>query len=283
MSIVVTGIRGQLGHDIVNELISNGYRDIVAIDIEHLDITKATDVEAFFKENKPSVIIHCAAYTAVDNAEDNEEIAMNVNVQGTKNLVLEAEKYGAKFLYISTDYIFDGENMEPYEIFDLPNPLSIYGKSKYLGELETIKYSRHFIIRISWVFGKNGKNFVKTMLKLGNEMDSLSVVSDQVGSPTYTYDLAKLVLEIVNTEKYGIYHATNEGFCSWYDFAKEIFKLTNNNIDVIPISSNQYVTKAKRPMNSRLSKASLIENGFQQLPHWKDALKRYLKEIEVIE
>ena len=283
MSIVVTGIRGQLGHDIVNELISNGYRDIVAIDIEHLDITKATDVEAFFKENKPSVIIHCAAYTAVDNAEDNEEIAMNVNVQGTKNLVLEAEKYGAKLLYISTDYIFDGENMEPYEIFDLPNPLSIYGKSKYLGELETIKYSRHFIIRISWVFGKNGKNFVKTMLKLGNEMDSLSVVSDQVGSPTYTYDLAKLVLEIVNTEKYGIYHATNEGFCSWYDFAKEIFKLTNNNIYVNPISSNQYVTKAKRPMNSRLSKASLIENGFQQLPHWKDALKRYLKEIEVIE
>ena len=283
MSIVVTGIRGQLGHDIVNELISNGYRDIVAIDIEHLGITKATDVEAFFKENKPSVIIHCAAYTAVDNAEDNEEIAMNVNVQGTKNLVLEAEKYGAKLLYISTDYIFDGENMEPYEIFDLPNPLSIYGKSKYLGELETIKYSRHFIIRISWVFGKNGKNFVKTMLKLGNEMDSLSVVSDQVGSPTYTYDLAKLVLEIVNTEKYGIYHATNEGFCSWYDFAKEIFKLTNNNIYVNPISSNQYVTKAKRPMNSRLSKASLIENGFQQLPHWKDALKRYLKEIEVIE
>ena len=282
MKIIVTGVNGQLGNDVLDLLQNLDYKDVIGIDINELDITDQSAVNDFFKLNKPDIIIHCAAYTAVDKAEDNVDMCMNVNVQGTKNLVDQARKYKSKFVYISTDYVFDGDKETPYTIEDSPSPKSIYGKSKLLGEIETRKYDHHFIIRISWVFGKNGFNFVKTMLRLGNEKDEINVVNDQFGSPTYTRDLSKLIVEIINTEKYGTYHATNEGTCSWYEFAKEIFDYTKNPIIVHPINTEKYPTKAKRPKNSVLDKSSLDRNGLKRLPEWKDALKRYLKEIEVI-
>ena len=283
MNIVVTGVKGQLGHDVVNELNKRGYTNVLGIDIADLDITNKLDVESFFNKNKPSVIVHCAAYTAVDKAEDNKDLCMTVNVEGTKNLVEIAKKYDSKIVYISTDYVFDGTKPSEYEVSDQPNPKSVYGESKYLGEIETQKHTKHFIVRISWVFGKNGQNFVKTMLRLGKERESLNVVHDQVGSPTYTLDLSRLLVDMIETEKYGTYHATNEEICTWYEFTKEIFKLSNINIPVNPITTDQYPTKAMRPKNSRMSKQSLVNNGFEKLPSWKDALKRYLKEIEVIE
>ena len=282
MNIVVTGVKGQLGYDVVRELNSRGYKNILGIDLQDLDITNEIDVNSFFELNQPEVIVHCAAYTAVDKAEENIESCMNVNVKGTKYLVEQAKKYNAKFIYISTDYIFDGEKNTCYETTDIPNPKSIYGESKYLGELETLKYNKHFIVRISWVFGKNGSNFVKTMLRLGKEKDIVNVVNDQCGSPTYTFDLSRLLVDFIGTDKYGIYHATNEGCCTWYEFAKEIFRLSNVNVNTLPILTSQYPTKAKRPANSMMSKSSLDENGFLRLPNWKDALQRYLEEIEVI-
>ena len=282
MKIIVTGVKGQLGYDVVRELINRGYKDTVGIDIEDLDITCNSSVITFFDINKPDVIIHCAAYTAVDRAEDNKEICMNVNVIGTKNLVEQAKKYGSKFVYISTDYVFDGNKDTLYETTDSPNPKSIYGESKYLGELEAMKYDKYFITRISWVFGKNGLNFVKTMLRLGKEKEYLNIVNDQIGSPTYTYDLSRLLVDLIETNKYGIYHVTNEGFCTWYEFTKEIFRLSKIDTPVYPINTSEYPTKAKRPMNSMMSKSKLDENGFKRLPNWKDALERYLKEIEVI-
>jgi dTDP-4-dehydrorhamnose reductase len=283
MNIVVTGVKGQLGHDVVNELNKRGYTNVLGIDIADLDITNKLDVESFFNKNKPSVIVHCAAYTAVDKAEDNKDLCMTVNVEGTKNLVEIAKKYDSKIVYISTDYVFDGTKPSEYEVSDQPNPKSVYGESKYLGEVETRKHVKHFIVRISWVFGKNGQNFVRTMLRLGKERESLNVVNDQVGSPTYTLDLSKLLVDMIETEKFGTYHATNEEACTWYEFTKEIFKLSNINIPVDPITTDQYPTKAMRPKNSCMSKQSLVQNGFEKLPSWKDALKRYLKEIEVIE
>jgi len=282
MKIIVTGVNGQLGYDVVKEFKSRNYTEVLGIDIQDLDITDKTAVQNFMDINKPTVIIHCAAYTAVDKAEDNEELCYNVNVIGTKNLIESAKDYNVKFMYISTDYVFDGNKNGYYEANDLPNPQSIYGKTKYLGEIETIKYKRHFIVRISWVFGKNGNNFIKTMLRLGNEKDVLNVVSDQIGSPTYTLDLSRLIVDLIETDKYGVYQATNEGSCSWYEFTKEIFRLTNNRIQVNPILTKDYPTKAKRPMNSLMSKQNLIDNGFNLLPTWQDALERYLKEIEVI-
>lgn len=282
MKIIVTGVKGQLGFDAVRELKQRGYTDILGIDIEDLDITNAKEVSTFFEINRPNVIIHCAAYTAVDKAEDNQDLCYLVNVTGTKYLVDEAKKYDAKFVYISTDYIFDGEKESPYETDDRPNPKSIYGNSKYLGELETMKHEKHFIVRISWVFGKNGFNFVKTMIRLGKEKSQLNVVNDQFGSPTYTYDLSRLLVDLVESEKYGIYHATNEGVCTWFEFTKEIFKQTQVTIPVYPILSSEYPTKAARPKNSCMSKSSLDQNGFNRLPDWKDALSRYLEEIEVI-
>lgn len=277
--IIVTGVKGQLGHDVVKTLTNIGYSNILGIDIDDLDITDSRAVDAFFMIHKPSIIIHCAAYTAVDKAEDFPELCTQVNVIGTRNLVEQAIKYNSKFLYISTDYIFDGEKEGIYDVNDLPNPKSIYGQTKYFGEVETRKHWKHFIVRISWVFGKNGNNFVKTMLRLGREKAFLNVVNDQIGSPTYTLDLSKLIIELIETDKYGIYHATNEGFCSWYDFTKEIFRLSEIDIPVYPISTHEYPTKAKRPMNSRLSKNILDEKGFNRLPIWQDALHRYLKEI----
>jgi dTDP-4-dehydrorhamnose reductase len=282
MKIVVTGVKGQLGYDVVRELNSRGYQDILGIDIEDLDITNEKNVVQFFKENNPDVIIHCAAYTAVDKAEDNKDICINVNVIGTKNLVEQAMKYDSKFVYISTDYVFNGEKNSSYEIDDMPSPQSVYGESKYLGELETLKHDKHFIVRISWVFGKNGFNFVKTMLRLAKEKEFLNVVNDQFGSPTYTFDLSRLLVDLIETDRYGIYHGTNEGTCTWFEFTKEIFTLANINILIHPILTSDYPTKAKRPKNSMMSKTSLDENGFKRLPNWKDALQRYLKEIEVI-
>lgn len=282
MKIIVTGVNGQLGYDVVRELRSRGYRDILGIDIQDLDITNNNHVVEFFTNNNPDIIIHCAAYTAVDKAEDNKDICYNVNVAGTKNLVEQAKVYDAKFIYISTDYVFDGEKKSPYEINDQPNPQSVYGESKYLGELETMNYDKHFIVRVSWVFGKNGFNFVKTMLRLGKEKESLNVVNDQFGSPTYTYDLSRLLVDLIESNKYGIYHGTNEGTCTWYEFTREIFTLANIKIPIHPILTLDYPTKAKRPKNSTMSKTSLDENGFNRLPYWKDALQRYLKEIEVI-
>lgn len=282
MKIIVTGVKGQLGFDVLNELNHRNYKQVMGIDIADLDITNQQAVHDFFVIHKPTTIIHCAAYTAVDKAEDESDLCMKVNIKGTQYLVQEAQKYNAKFVYISTDYVFDGEKQEPYETFDIPNPKSVYGNSKYLGELEVQKLIEHFIVRISWVFGKNGFNFVRTMLRLGNEKDSLRVVNDQFGSPTYTYDLARLIVDLIESNKYGVYHATNEGTCTWYEFTKEIFHLANIKTPVYPITTSEYPTKAIRPLNSVMSKAKLDENGFQRLPHWKDALKRYLKEIEVI-
>jgi dTDP-4-dehydrorhamnose reductase len=279
MKIIVTGYNGQLGYDVYHQLIKNENHVVIGIGSQDLDITHEIHVKEFIEKEKPDVIIHCAAYTKVDQAEDDNVSCFDVNVNGTKYLVESAKKIGAKVVYISTDYVFSGDKIGQYEVNDLPNPKSVYGHSKYLGELETLKYDKHFIIRISWVFGKNGNNFVKTMLKFGKEKEFLKVVSDQTGSPTYTKDLAKLIVDMIETDKYGIYHATNEGQCSWYQFAKEIFRLSNIQIDLKPISSSEYPTKAKRPLNSLLSKESLAKNGFDLLPSWQDALKRCLKEI----
>lgn len=282
MKVIVTGVKGQLGYDIVRELKERSYDDVLGIDVDDLDITESQSVKKFMIKEKPDVIIHCAAYTEVDKAEDNEALCYDVNVNGTKYLVEAAKTHDAKFVYISTDYVFSGDKEGQYDIKDLPNPKSVYGKSKYLGEIETIRHSKHFIIRISWVFGKNGSNFIKTMLRLGNVRDELSVVSDQIGSPTYTYDLSRLIADMIETDKYGVYHATNEGICSWYELASEVFKQTNKAIDLKPIMSSQYPTKAIRPMNSSMSKQSLVDNGFRLLESWQDAVKRYLKEIEVV-
>lgn len=282
MKIIVTGEKGQLGYDVVRELKSRNYNDVLGIDVDDVDITDNSAVISFMAEQKPDVIIHCAAYTAVDNAEDQKEICFKVNVEGTKNLVEQAKKLNSKFIYISTDYVFDGLKKRPYEVSDHQSPQSVYGESKYLGELETQKYNKHFIVRIAWVFGKNGNNFVKTMLRLGKERESINVVSDQFGSPTYTHDLSRLLVDMIETEQYGTYHATNEGVCNWYEFTKEIFKQSGIITKVYPIASNEYPTKVKRPMNSRLSKRTLDTYGFKRLPDWKDALNRYLKEIEII-
>jgi dTDP-4-dehydrorhamnose reductase len=282
MRIIVTGVNGQLGYDVVRELNKRNYKDVLGIDIQDLDLTNEKAVQTFMRQYKPDVIIHCAAYTAVDNAEDNEELCYDVNVNGTKYLVASAKELNSKFVYISTDYVYSGDKDGEYLVSDKPNPKSVYGKTKYLGEVETLLHDKHFIIRISWVFGKNGNNFIKTMLRLGKERDSLNIVSDQLGSPTYTYDLSKLIVDMIQTDKYGIYHATNEGVCSWFEFAQKIFEYSNININLNPITTEHYPTKAIRPKNSTMSKKSLTENGFDLLPTWEDALKRYLKEIEVI-
>ncbi|MDY0139231.1 MAG: dTDP-4-dehydrorhamnose reductase [Candidatus Izemoplasmatales bacterium] len=282
MKIIVTGVNGQLGYDVVRELTKRNYKNVLGIDINDLDLTNKESVQSFMRRNQPDIIIHCAAYTAVDNAEDNKEICYDVNVNGTKYLVESAKELNSKFVYISTDYVFSGDKDNEYLVEDTPNPKSVYGKTKYLGEIETLKHEKHYIIRISWVFGKNGNNFIKTMIRLGREKDILNIVSDQFGSPTYTYDLSRLIVDMIETDKYGIYHATNEGTCNWFEFAQKIFEYSNINIKLNPIRTEQYPTKAKRPRNSVMSKKNLLDNGFRLLPSWQDALKRYLKEIEVI-
>jgi dTDP-4-dehydrorhamnose reductase len=282
MKFLVTGVKGQLGYDVIQELNRRGYHDIIGIDIQELDITKENNVHLCIVQNNPDVIIHCAAFTAVDKAEEMSDLCYKVNVLGTRYLTEAANEINAKILYISTDYVFDGAKEGLYEANDKPNPISVYGQTKYDGELEIKKYDKHFIIRISWVFGKNGNNFVKTMVRLGKEKDSLNIVNDQFGSPTYTKDLSRLIVDMAVTEKYGTYHATNEGVCTWYEFTKEIFRLMGITIPVYPITTNQYPTIAKRPMNSKMSKSKLDESGFQRLRDWKMALKDFLNEIEAI-
>ena len=280
MKVLVTGVKGQLGYDVVNELVKRGHTAI-GTDIEEMDITNKNSVNSVIKENTPDAVIHCAAYTAVDAAEDNVELCRKINAEGTQNIADVCKELDIKMIYISTDYVFDGQGERPWEPEDERTPLNVYGQTKYEGELAVQNtLDKYFIVRIAWVFGVNGKNFIKTMLNLGKTRDSLTVVNDQFGSPTYTYDLAKLLVDMVETDKYGIYHATNEGICTWYEFACEIFKQAGINVKVSPVSASEYPAKAKRPSNSRMSKEKLTEQGFEKLPAWQDALARYLKEID---
>lgn len=279
MRILVTGVKGQLGYDVVNELNKRGHTP-VGVDVEEMDITDAIAVEKEMKKDSLDAVIHCAAYTAVDAAEDNQEVCMRVNAEGTRNIARVCRELDIKMIYISTDYVFDGEGERPWEPDDERNPLNVYGESKYQGELAVEEYlDKYFIVRIAWVFGVNGKNFIKTMLRLSENNKELNVVNDQIGSPTYTYDLAVLLADMVETEKYGRYHATNEGLCTWYEFAKEIFEQAGVEVKLNPVSSEEFPAKAKRPHNSRMDKSKLTQNGFQRLPSWQDALKRYLEVI----
>ena len=280
MKVLVTGVKGQLGYDVVREL-EKRQIEAVGVDVEEMDITDAAQVETVIRNVNPDAVIHCAAYTAVDAAEDNEELCRRVNAQGTENVAKVCQEMDLKMMYISTDYVFDGQGTRPWEPDDERDPLNVYGQTKYEGELAVEKYvEKFFIVRIAWVFGVNGKNFINTMLNLGKTHDKLTVVNDQTGSPTYTYDLARLLADMIQTDKYGRYHATNEGICTWYEFACEIFCQAGMDVEVAPVTSDEYPAKAKRPANSRMSKKKLDENGFERLPSWQDALKRYLKEIE---
>ena len=279
MKVLVTGVKGQLGYDVVNELRK---RDIepIGVDIQEMDITDADSVDRVITASQADAVIHCAAYTAVDAAEDNQEICHKVNVDGTQNIATVCKKLGIKMMYISTDYVFDGQGTRPWEPEDERHPLNVYGQTKYEGELAIQNtLDEYFIVRIAWVFGVNGKNFIKTMLNLAETHDHLTVVNDQYGSPTYTYDLARLLVDMIVTDKYGIYHATNEGICTWYEFACEIFRQAGVQVEVEPVSSEAFPAKAKRPSNSRMSKDRLEQNGFQRLPVWQDAVGRYLKEL----
>ena len=280
MKIFVTGVKGQLGFDI-ERVFSQAGHDIFGTDYEDLDFTNEESVNAVIGNYCPDVVVHCGAYTAVDNAEDDKEKAYDVNVNGTKYIANACKNVGAKMVYISTDYVFEGKGEQAFMPDDEKNPINYYGETKSLGE-DAVRavLDEYFIVRISWVFGINGKNFVKTMLRLGGEKERLTVVDDQIGSPTYTYDLSKLLLSMVSTDKYGIYHATNEGYCSWCEFAREIMKLANLDCKVEAVTSDQYPTKACRPKNSRMSKDKLDENGFERLRSWKEALEEYIKELE---
>ena len=285
LKILVTGVKGQLGFDCVRILKERGYCRVLGIDKDELDITDEEAVNRFILEYKPDVIMHNAAWTAVDKAEEMPELVYKVNALGPKYIANAANKVGAKMFYISTDYVFDGEGIIPFEVDSPKDGLSIYGKTKSQGEDFVISATnKYFIIRISWVFGINGNNYIKTMLKLSKIKDELNIVCDQVGSPTYTYDLANLMADMMETDKYGVYHATNEGFCSWYDFTKYIYKAKGiTNVKANPITTEEYLkinpNQAKRPLNSRMSKASLVKAGFNLLPKWEDAVDRYLKEL----
>lgn len=286
MRILVTGVKGQLGYDCVRELAERGYTNVRGIDIDDLDLTKEEDVKKYINEYKPDVVMHNAAWTAVDKAEEMPEKVYAVNALAPKYIAEACKMVGAKMIQISTDYVFDGLGDKPFEVDCPKKGLSVYGKTKAQGEdFVTSTLDKYFIVRISWVFGKNGNNFVKTMLKLADMgKTELNVVCDQIGSVTYTYDLSKLLCDMIETDKYGIYHATNEGFISWADFAKEIFKEAGKDVKVNPVATEEYLKlmpqQAKRPLNSRMSKKSLTDAGFKLLSDWKDALKRYLKEIE---
>lgn len=310
MKVLVTGVAGQLGHDVMNELAKRGYEGIgsdikdtysgipdgtavVTMPYVPMDITDKASVEKVLKEVNPDVVVHCAAWTAVDLAEDEDkkETVRKVNAEGTRNIALVCKDLGCKMVYISTDYVFDGQGTKPWEP-DCKDykPLNVYGETKLEGELAVSEnLEKYFIVRIAWVFGKNGKNFIKTMLNLGKTHDQIRVVSDQIGTPTYTLDLAVLLVDMIETEKYGYYHATNEGgYISWYDFTKEIFRQAieaghkeYEKVTVTPVTTEEYgVSKAKRPFNSRLDKSKLTANGFTLLPTWQDAVKRYLAEID---
>ena len=280
MKILVTGAKGQFGYDVIKALRVRGI-ECQGVDIEDFDITNYSLTEKYIKRYNPYAVIHCSAYTAVDTAEDEAEVCYKVNTIGTENIAKCCRNIDAKMIYISTDYVFSGNGKSFYEIDDITDPIRIYGKTKLAGEYAIKDYiSKYFIVRISWVFGINGNNFIKTMLKLGENQKMVNVVGDQIGSPTYTADLAELLCDMVISDKYGIYHATNEGVCSWAEFAEEIFKQAKLLVKVNYISSDNYQTKAKRPKNSRLSKRELEKNGFKKLPIWQDALRRYLSELQ---
>ena len=283
MRILITGVNGQLGYDL-SRVLRDDNHEIVGTTKKIMDITDFTKVREFINRVEPDMVIHCAAYTAVDKAEMEVDICEKVNVSATENLAKLCGEKDIKFVYFSTDYVFNGEGYDFFEPEDkITTQMNIYGRTKYEGELAVQKYiNKSFIIRISWVFGINGNNFVKTMIKLGQERKSINVINDQIGSPTYTYDLAKLIKVMIKSDKYGIYHATNEGVCSWYEFALEIFKKLNIKIDVNPVSSDEYNSVAKRPKNSRLSKEKLIKSGFEKLPTWQDAIERYLEELSYL-
>lgn len=302
MKVLVTGIAGQLGHDVMNELHKRGYEGVgsdiapqysgaddgtavTKMDYVQMDITNSEEVTETIKKVNPDVVVHCAAWTAVDLAEEkeNKDKVMAINVGGTENITKVCKELDCKMVYISTDYVFDGYGTRPWEE-DCKDyaPLNVYGESKLMGEkVVSLNLEKYFIVRIAWVFGVNGNNFIKTMLKVGKKFDSLNVVNDQIGTPTYTYDLSRLLVDMIETDKYGYYHATNEGgYISWYDFACEIFKQAGYKTKVNPVTTEEYgVSKARRPFNSRLNKTKLVDNGFTPLPDWKDALSRYLKEI----
>lgn len=296
MKVFVTGVAGQLGFDVVNELKKRGHyavgSDIMELDSccadEYIpmDITNALSVEEILCKVQPEVVVHCAAWTAVDLAEDEDKIekVRAINAEGTRNIALVCKKLDCKMIYISTDYVFDGQGETPWKP-DCKDykPLCVYGQTKLEGELAVAELlEKYFIVRIAWVFGKNGKNFIKTMLNVGQKYDTVRVVCDQIGTPTYTYDLARLLVDMAQSEKYGYYHATNEGgYISWYDFTCEIFKQAGYTTKVVPVTTAEYgLSKATRPFNSRLDKSKLIENGFKPLPTWQDALERYLKELQ---
>lgn len=312
MKVLVTGVGGQLGHDVMNELAERGYEGIgsdiapeysgvadgsavTTMPYIQMDITDAPSVEKKIADVNPDVVVHCAAWTAVDLAEDDDKVekVRAINAAGTENIAKVCRQLDCKMVYISTDYVFDGQGTEPWQP-DCKDykPLNVYGETKLEGELAVAdNLSKYFIVRIAWVFGKNGKNFIKTMLNVGKTHDHLTVVNDQIGTPTYTYDLARLLVDMLETEKYGYYHATNEGgYISWYDFTKEIFRqavelghteYSEDRLSVKPVTTEEYgISKAARPFNSRLDKSKLAENGFEPLPTWQDALGRYLKEIE---
>lgn len=280
MKILVTGVKGQLGFDVVRELRERKI-PCVGVDRDDFDITLKDACTAYIENYLPDAVIHCAAYTAVDKAEEDEALCRKINADGTENIAFACEKIGAKMIYISTDYVFGGEGDNFFEPNDRKNPQNVYGRTKLLGENKVSEIcKKHFIVRTSWVFGINGGNFVKTMLRLGKEKDELSVVCDQIGSPTYTFDLSKLLCDMVMTEKYGVYHATNENICSWADFAREIMALAGLETKVNDILSRDYNAKALRPSNSRLSKKCLDTAGFSRLPSWQDALIRYMAQLE---
>ncbi len=304
MKVFVTGVAGQLGHDVMNELAKRGHEGIgtdlaaeysgvqdgsavTKMPYVSLDITNAEAVSKTLEELRPDAVIHCAAWTAVDLAEDDDKVekVRAVNAGGTRNIANACKAQDCKMLYLSTDYVFDGQGTEPWKP-DCKDykPLNVYGQTKLEGELavsETLE--KYFIVRIAWVFGLNGKNFIKTMLNVGKTHDTVRVVNDQIGTPTYTYDLARLLVDMIESDKYGYYHATNEGgYISWYDFTCEIFRQAGYSTKVIPVTTEEYgLSKAARPFNSRLDKHKLVENGFQPLPSWQDALSRYLVEIGV--
>ena len=285
MNVLVTGVKGQLGHDVVNECKKRGYH-VCGVDVEEMDITDMGAVRRVLTEACPDAVIHCAAWTAVDAAEEAENIpkVRAVNADGTQNIATVCKELGCKMLYISTDYVFDGEGEAPWQPDCTEfHPLNVYGQTKFEGELAVRNsLEKFFIVRIAWVFGRNGNNFIKTMLNIGKKYDTLRVVCDQIGTPTYTYDLARLLVDMAESEKYGCYHATNEGgYLSWYDFACEIFRQAGYATKVVPVTTAEYgLSKAKRPFNSRLDKSKLVEAGFTPLPDWRDALARYLKELQ---
>ena len=278
MKVLVTGANGQLGYDVVKELQKQNI-ECYGTSRQDFDIVDFEATEKFITNYMPDAVIHCAAYTAVDKAEDEQGLCYLVNASATENIAEICKKINAKMLYISTDYVFDGTKDGFYEVYDKPNPINVYGKTKLLGEQAVQKIlDKYFIVRISWVFGEHGNNFVKTMLRLGKERKEINVVADQYGSPTYTADLAPLLVEMIQTEKYGVYHVTNEGVCTWAEFAEEIFKIVGMDVKVKYIATTEYKTMAKRPLNSRLSKKSLIINHFKTLENWQNAVKNYVRE-----